>query len=255
MERMHTIFIRLGVTIGCLMLILFATIKYVPASSQDPLGAVMKATGAQLQEYSINAWVKLPDEHYSDKELQTLVEQVMEQLDMHGPNYEVIHQQRNNHRTVKAEYSRPDNHVVVMVQVVPNQTEGSKTEAYLVVNFESLIEENTSIIPLQEKINKIVKKNGDSPRISTCLIGWLDGKLMDGESEAMLKSAFSAIDGIIVDKLVQDHYVSATGFSSAIADCLQVSGKKINMNIAIRYSQYENRTYVVIGSPIITREY
>jgi hypothetical protein len=251
---MHTIFIRLGVTIRCLMLILFATIKYVPASPQDPLSAAMKATGAQLQEYSINAWAKLPDD-YDDKELQAIVEKVMEELDMHAPDYEVIHQQRNNHRIVKAEYSRPDNHVVVMAQVVPNQTDKTKTEAYLVVNFESLIEENTAIIPLEEKINKIVKKNGDSPRISTCLIGWLDGKLMDGESQTILKSAFSAIGGIIVDKLVQDHYVSAIGFSSAIGDCIQVSGKKINMNIAIRYSQYENRTYVIIGSPIITREY
>lgn len=252
---MYTIFIRLGVIIGCLVLILLATIRYVPASSQDPLSIVMKATGAQLEEYSINAWVRLPDEHYSDEQLQALVEQVMEQLEIHAPSYEIIHQQRNNHRTVKAEYSKPDNHVVVMAQVVPNQANGSKAEAYLVIDFETLIGEITPIIPIQEKINKIVKKNGDSPRISTCLIGYLDGKLMDGESQTIIKSAFSAIDGIIVDKLVQDHYISAIGFSSAIADCLQVGGKKINMNIAIRYSQYENRTYMIIGSPIITREY
>jgi hypothetical protein len=255
MEKMYTIFIRLGVTIGCLMLILFATIKYAPASSLDPLSTAMKATGAKMEESSINAWVKLPERHYSDEQLQALVGQVMEQLEIHAPNYEIVHQQRNNHRVIKAEYSKPDNHVVVMAQVVPNQANGSKTEAYLVINFESLTSENAAIIPLQEKISKIVKKNGDSPQISTCLIGWLDGKLMDGESQTMLKSAFTAIDGIIVDKLVQDHYVSAIGFSSAIADCLQVNGKRINLNIAIRYSQYENRTYVIIGSPIITREY
>ncbi len=252
---MYTIFVRLGIIIGCLMLILFATIKYVPASSQDPLNTVMTATGATMEEYSINAWVKLPDERYSDEQLQALLEQVMEELEIHASNYEIIYQQRSNHRTAKAEYSKPDNHVVVMAQVIPNQVNGSKTEAYLVINFESLTGENTSFIPLKEKIYKIAKKNGDSPRISTCLIGWLDGKLMDGESQTMLKSVFSAIDGIIVDKLVQDHYISAIGFSSAIADFLQVDGKKINMNIAIRYSQYENRTYVIIGSPIITREY
>ncbi len=120
---------------------------------------------------------------------------------------------------------------------------------------ESLTTEYTSIILLQEKINRIVKKFGDSPRISTCLIGWLDGKLMDGESESMLKSAFLAIDGVIVDQLQQEQYVSVTGFSSAMQDYLQVGGIKININIAIRYSQYDNRTYVIVGSPIITREY
>jgi len=251
---MNTIF-RLGVIIGCLLLVLFATIGYAPAASSEPLPAAMKATGAQLEEYSINAWVKLPQDHYSDEELQKVVVQVMEQLAMDSKNDEMIHQQKNKNRIVKAERIRSGDHVVVMAQVVPNQKNSAREEAYLVINMESLTKEYTSIILLQEKINRIVKKFGDSPRISTCLIGWLDGKLMDGESESMLKSAFLAIDGAIVDQLQQEQYVSVTGFSSAIQEYLQVGGKKININIAIRYSQYDNRTYVIVGSPIITREY
>ncbi len=251
---MNTIF-RLGVIIGCLLLVLFASIGYVPAASSEPLPAAMKATGAQLEEYSINAWVKLPQDYYNDEKLQRIVVQVMEQLVMDSKSVEVIQQQKNKNRVVKAEYVKAGDRVVVMAQVVPNQKNSTKEEAYLVVNMESLTKEYTSIILLQEKINKIVKKFGDSPRISTCLIGWLDGKLMDGESERMLKSAFLAIDGTIVDQLQQEKYVSVTGFSSAIQEYLQVGGKKININIAIRYSQYDNRTYVIVGSPIITREY
>ncbi len=251
---MKTIF-RLGILMGCLLLVLFSTIGYAPAASSEPLPAAMKATGAQLEEYSINAWVKLPEDHYSDEELEKVVGEVMEQLAVEFKRDEMIHQQRNKNRIVKAEYIRSGDHLVVMAQVVPSPQNSAREEAYLVINMESLTTEYNSMILLQEKINKIVKKIGDSPRISTCLIGWLDGKLMDGESESMLKSAIRAIDGVIVDELQQKQYVSVTGFSSAMQEYLQVGNKKININIAIRYSQYDNRTYVMIGSPIITREY
>ncbi|SFL62557.1 YwmB family TATA-box binding protein [Pelosinus propionicus] len=247
--------LRLGVITGCLLLALSAAIGYVPAASSEPLASVMRATGANLEEYSINAWVKLPEDHYSDEQLQDVVMQVADQLAMDFKNDEIIHQQRNKNRIVKAEQIRSGDRVVVMAQSVPNQKSSAKEEAYLVVNIESLTNEGTSSVLLQEKIHTIIKKIGDSPRISTCLIGWLDGKLMDGELEGMLKSAFSAIDGTVVDQLQQEQYVSATGYSSAIHEYLQVGGKKININIAIRYSQYDNRTYVIVGSPIITREY
>ncbi|MBP2629054.1 MAG: hypothetical protein H6Q68_3765 [Firmicutes bacterium] len=254
---MYTIRVKLGVTIGFILLIMFTMIKYVPALSQDPLNSAMQATGAHLQEYSINAWVKVPSSHLSDQELQNIVEQVMKELEMNEENYEIVHQQRNKQRIVRAEFIRPDYHAVAVAQVVPAKENGleEEEEAYLVVNLESIIGEPISIIALQEKMNGIAKKIGDSPRISTCLIGWLDGKLMDGESQNLLKSAFSAIDGVIVDELDQEQYVSVTGFSPVITDYLQVGGKKININMAVRYSQYDNRTYLIIGSPIITREY
>lgn len=252
---MHTNFIRWGVVLGCLVFILFAAAGYAPAFSPDPLQAAMKATGAQLEEYSINSWAKLPKESYSDEELAFLVEQIIKQLEMDEQGYEIVCQQRNKHRIVKAEIIKPDWHMTVMAQMVPCPEKLSGEEGYLVINLESLTGQYGPIIPLQEKIERIAKKNGDSPRISTCLIGWLDGKLMDGELKSIVESAFSAIDGVIIDQLEQDQYLSTTGFSSAIKEYLRLGGKKMNINIAVRYSRYDNRTYVIIGSPVIAREY
>ena len=251
---MYSIPRKLGVIIGFVLLMLLTMIKYVPATSHDPLSSAMEATGAHVQEYSINAWVKLPGAHQTDQELQNIVEQVMEQLEVNAKNYEIMQQQRNKNRIVRAESIKPGYHAVAIAQVVSGKNV-SEEEAYLVVNIESTIVESISMISLQEKMHKIVKNYGDSPRISTCLIGWIDGKLMDGESQNLLTSAFTAINGVIVDKLNQDQYVSVTGFSPVITDYLQVGGKKLNINIAVRYSKFDNRTYVMIGSPLITREY
>jgi len=34
-----------------------------------------------------------------------------------------------------------------------------------------------------------------------------------------------------------------------------VNGKKVNMNLAIRYNSYEDRTYIWLATPVITVEY
>ena len=126
---------------------------------------------------------------------------------------------------------------------------------YIVINMEGKEDETISIKHMQEKITHITKKNGHSPQISTCLIGWLDGKLMDGECRETLTRAFMVIDAMIIDQLDAGNFSSYTGFTPNVSDWLQVGDKKINLNIAIRYSQYDNRTYVTIASPIITQEY
>jgi hypothetical protein len=149
----------------------------------------------------------------------------------------------------------PTFHVLVIAQVAPIGFGKSETEGYLVVNVESKAAGNLSVRDMQEKIGRITKKFGDSPQISTCLIGWLDGKLRDGEWHEPLEKAFMVADAKIVDKLEAEHFASYTGFTPGITDWLQIGDKKINLNMAIRYSKYDNRTYITIGSPIITREY
>ena len=131
----------------------------------------------------------------------------------------------------------------------------SEFEGYLVVNIEAKAAENHSISYMQEKVTRITSNFGPSPRINTCLIGWLDGKLRAGEWHKPLSDAFTVIEASIIDQLETEHFASYTGFTSEIPESLQAGDKKINLNMAMRYSQYDNRTYVTIGSPIITREY
>jgi hypothetical protein len=46
-----------------------------------------------------------------------------------------------------------------------------------------------------------------------------------------------------------------SGYSPLVADSLHVNGKEMNVNMAVRYSLTDDRTYFLIGSPVITQEY
>ena len=239
-----------------LVILSLGIMRTVPAAgSGEPLRNAMEATGAKVEEFSVNAWVKLPSGKLNDDQLADMVQQVMSQLGVNPEDYQLIHQQRNNNMIVQTEVINQNFHALVIAQVVPGGINSSEFEGYLVVNIEAKAEENLCIRHTQEKIANITNNFGPAPQISTCLIGWLDGKLGAGEWHKLLSDAFMVIDAMIIDKLETEHFVSYTGFTSEITDWLQVGGKKINLNMAMRYSQYDNRTYVTIGSPIITREY
>ena len=228
----------------------------VPVSgTQQPLSSAMEAVGGKTEEFSVNAWVKLPSAQLSTAELESITQQVMSQLDIESQGYQLTRQQTDKHTTVRAEAVSSTFYALTSAQVINNGSSPLGAEAYLVINIEAKTEANLSMGQMQEKIAGIIKKFGTSPQISTCLIGWLDGKLMDGEEHKLLEKAFMVINARIIDRTKAEQFVSYTGFTSEIANWLQVADKKINLNMAMRYSPYDNRTYITIGSPIITREY
>ncbi|MBP2627192.1 MAG: hypothetical protein H6Q68_1903 [Firmicutes bacterium] len=239
-----------------LVIFFLGIMRTMPAAGYgEPLSVAMEATGAKVEEFSINAWVKLPSDKLSDEQLQDIVQEVMSQLGVESYNYQLTSRKTPKYNIVQARAICPAFHAQAIAQIIPGGISRQEEEGYLVVNIEAKAEENLSINDMKKKIYVITKKIGPSPQITTCLIGWLDGKLRAGEWHKALSDAFMAIDANIVDKLNSEQFASYTGFTSEIAEWLQVGDKKINVNMAMRYSQYDNRTYVTIGSPIITREY
>jgi hypothetical protein len=239
-----------------ILLLSLGMAKSVPAAGvNEPLTMAMEATGAQLEEFSINAWVKLPNGELSDDQLTELVRQVMEELGVTSQNYQLTQQQKNNQHSMQAEIVSPTFHALAVAQRVPGGIGALGNECYLVVTIEEKTATSFAVSRDQGEIRRIIKKFGSSPHISTCLIGWLNGKLRDGEQHDLLHKAFSVIDAKIINELEAERFVSYTGFASGITEWLRVDDEKINLNMAMRYSQYDNRTYVTVGSPIITREY
>jgi len=253
---MVTFRFKLFFAIIFLVILSLGMMRTVPAAGYgEPLGNAMEATGAKVEEYSVNAWVKLPSGKLNDDQLEDVVEQVMSQLGVNPQDYQLIHHQKNKHKIVQAEVINNNFHALVVAQAIPIGSNTAEFEGYLFVNIEAKVKENISISHMQEKIASITNNFGSTLQINTCLIGWLDGKLRTGEWHKLLSDAFISIDGVIIDKTEDEHFASYTGFTSEITDWLQVDGKKINLNMAMRYSPYDNRTYVTIGSPIITQEY
>jgi hypothetical protein len=226
----------------------------VSVALDDPLTHAIHTTGAKVQELSVNGWSKLPLPDLADEQMASIARRAMEKIGVGPDQYQISHQRSANHRQVKAEVRGDRFHAVVTVQVLYPSWEKKGHEVYLVLNIDQA-DPQESAAAVQEKIVNIINDSGGSARVSTCLVGWLDGKLEEDEKLAKLNNAFHAVNATVIDKLSYPNLASYSGFTPLVKDWLTVGQDRININMAIRYSHYDNRTYVMVGSPVITREY
>ncbi len=224
------------------------------AARIEKLDEAMGAAGAVTETVAVNAWTKLPDAELSDDGLKSLACAAMAKLGYGREQYELKHTRSERHRLVKAEARGGGCHAVVMVQVVYPAWDQKSAEAYLVVNTETRVEE-ADIGTLPGRAAEAASCGGGAARISTCLVGGLDGKLDKEIWPEKLRKAGQALGATDAELTVQPGYAGLTGFSPELPESIVVGDRRININLAIRYSPYDNRTYVVIASPVITGEY
>ena len=82
-----------------------------------------------------------------------------------------------------------------------------------------------------------------------------DGQPVLCDNRSVRGKAKEALSASVFDTLIQPGFASITGFSPVLPDCLTVGDKRINLNMAMRYSPNDNRTYVIVASPVIPGEY
>lgn len=224
------------------------------AEPVELLGEAMEATGAATETVAFNAWTRMPDAELSDDGFRRVARAAMTKLGYTQEKYDLKLTRSERHRLVKAEASGDGRHTVVMVQVVYPVWDKKSAEAYLVINTETRAAA-ADIALLRSRVAEAAACGGGSARISTCLVGWLDGKLDKEKWPEKLKKAGHALGATDAELTIQPGYAGMTGFSPGLPESIVVGDRRININLAIRYSPYDNRTYVVIASPVITGEY
>jgi len=104
-------------------------------------------------------------------------------------------------------------------------------------------------------LTEVMKKYGMSPDVNICITGSLEGKLEDSELEKVCEKIFESAGANKVEGMRDDELISISAFSPAISEAVRVSGKRVNLNVAVRYNSYEGKTYIWLATPVITTEY
>lgn len=237
----------------CVFTVLAASAGKAPR--RDPLGTAMRSAGASVEELSVNGWAKLSALPDANPDLEKMAIAAIRGLGVNEGNVQVTSNQTRYQKIVRAEAIEDYFHAVAIAEVINPANKSGQAGVYLVLTVETKPGREGDVAVWHDKIVEVIKNFGGNPRISSCLVGWLDGKLGEEEWAIRLKSGFNAVHAGMIDEGKYSNFVSYTGYTPLISDYLEVSGKRINFNMAMRYSPYDNRTYVTIGSPVITREY
>ena len=150
-------------------------------------------------------------------------------------------------------YDNDNNQLTIILSSYLNE-EGNNGETYLYINLikkEHFIEINDIIY----RIKDIFKNYGEKAEITTCIIGSFDGKFTEKDVEKKVKKAIHKVNGKIVDVYKDEQMISYTAYTDYIENNILAGEDKINLNVAIRYNEYDDNTLIWIGTPIITSGY
>ncbi|NLL07190.1 MAG: YwmB family TATA-box binding protein [Clostridiaceae bacterium] len=143
-----------------------------------------------------------------------------------------------------------DTSVCVSIQLNKDKLQKSNISIN-VINKAEYQDINDSAILLEEKFRKI----GLNPKVNTCIIGCFDGKLDYEEMNRISKTILKDTKAKDIKSIYDNNLISISAYSPYIDNTIELEGTRLNMNIALRYNAYENKTYIWLATPVITIEY
>ncbi|WZL73621.1 YwmB family TATA-box binding protein [Clostridiaceae bacterium 35-E11] len=107
---------------------------------------------------------------------------------------------------------------------------------------------------LGNTIKDVLKPYGTA-KLTSCITATYPGKLRKTDKEKIAKNVFHSLDAKEIEGLREENIISIVGFSPKIQDWISYGGNKANLNVALRYNSYEDRTYLWIATPLIAIGY
>lgn len=233
-----------------ILMIVLALVSVSGGISQSSAGHLLyqslENVGVKVDLASVQGWAELPTGAWSAKELETTVRQGLAAVYNPISIPPIAVNCTPEQRSAQSVVANSDEYFRITATVRPG------IGAFVSVLFRGPAAEAAKY---RQDAAKILYYIGERPQISSCLAGWIDGKLNNGEWTNILTRSFAVLRAAHIEEMRDARLVSVTGYSPRLPGGLVIGGETVNVNISSRYSSYDNRTYITLGTPIIEREY
>lgn len=105
------------------------------------------------------------------------------------------------------------------------------------------------------KLKNNLKKYSKNIDIYSCISGFFEGKIDEKCYNNIVDNILYSLDAQKKDEMKDVNILSTTAYTEKLSDYIKYGEEKINVNASVRYSEYDDKTFVYIGTPLITLEY
>lgn len=274
-----------------LILILFIGFLY-NTSAQDTKNSdiqekmllleALETGGFQMQEFNINISTFIPDTFLTIKEIETMKKNIMRVLDVdekvtvidmddmrdsyhpHHQNYfedlsdmgeETILEQRTedeNYNEIITFVPSEDGNMTVIKLLSSQIVE--QPEVHIMVD----IVQNKGykeVVGICNKVKDLLNNYHNGAETTVSLTGVHPGKLDKAEEKQKQTSILRSLKARKMEVMEDKFFTSITAYSPLLSSHIRYEGKNVNIQLAMRYSEYEDKTYLWIATPLITTTY
>lgn len=235
------------------------------SAENDILLTILKDMNGELLEGDFSANGLLIERFLSEEELDNLGEDIVEYLDLQSlENAKNTEKTRNGYvveKIIENSYrqinyfgtDKNDNPMTIILSSYLNE-ESNKGQTYLYINLIKK-EQFNKINDIIVKVKYLFEKYEKNVEITTCLVGYINGKLSETDIDKLSRKTLHKLDCKIVDVYKDSQLVSYTAYTNRIEEYIIAGEDRINLNVALRYNEYDDQTLIWIGTPIITSGY
>lgn len=247
----------LGAIIFTLLIPIFVLSE---TKDKDLLIGLLEEMEADFVEGDINMGGVVMDKFVDEEEIKKIAKEIQDELDIQGEEYvdgefywEDMTKEDEFIQLMGQGYDSSQNLITFTISSYENLG-NSHGETSLFINYikrEKFIEFNDII----KKVENFFDQYNKTIDITTCIVGTFDEELDLEKNKKRILKANKAIKGKIIEQYEDEDILSYSIFTPYIDEHIYTGDKKMNLNIAVGYNEDENKTYIWIGTPIITIGY
>jgi hypothetical protein len=258
MKKRHFIFI-----LAIILIIILSSNIIRIKSFKFPETTLRKAfnnSGAKIVSAEIYFWGKLDKEAYNSfDKLEEIAEDFSNELGLnHSNNYSKNIVENDMLHEIQISGTMPESGLggsrLASVNLQSKINNGDLTDKFISVD---VIEDlsSTGMEDTRKRIEKVFRKYKIDKKVTSCITGNFDSKLSYNQMNDICRLVFKEAGAKKVEGITGNNLISVSAYSPAMSHYIKVRNNKINLNLALRYNSYEDKTYLWLATPVITTEY
>lgn len=245
--------IILFITVLMIHNIYLSKVESVAVMTDEPLYRAMQAAGAEVKTLTIHSYAAITMQENNIEDLDRVVSKLIFDFGLKEKDLVKEIVQNSTERSIKICGNVDGQNINITLKRL--FAENIDDKIHLSIRIEEENPEDDHLIDMKEKLIKVFQNFFVAPHITTCLEGYLDGKLRKGMDDCCIQDALDSVGAELNSRVDGGNYISVTGYTSLIDDKIMAGNMPVNLNMAVRYHALDNRTYITIGSPLILVEY
>lgn len=243
------------------------------AEMEELLLQAMEAGDFKMEEFNINKSIYIPDLFLTMEELDERKIKIMDTLNIQGEIVyfnmdEISHMEDPLDLSAESllEQRVEEEGYREIILFVPNENGNVTVIKLLSTNFMGEYETHflvdivdnkgyKEIVDISKKIEEIFADYKEQWQTTINLTGAQVGKLTKAEEEQRQDRIFNFLQAKKIEVLKDELFSSITAYSPLISSYIEYGDNKVNVQLAMRYSEYEDKTYIWIANPLITTTY
>lgn len=220
--------------------------------SSEALPLCFKASKAEIEESALSGWASIDRSFMSEQELSSRLAKVIKGFGFDESNTKKIIETGKDMNKATLCSTQGSGDYTIVIESMRNDDKSEETYCTFRANYKGTYDNI-----MKDKVNaeKVLKDAKLPIKLDMLIWGSYKRKITKRQGETLVERLLNNILAHKVESIENQTLISVSAFSSRIADYVNSKGEKINVQIAMRYSEYDDKTHLWLGSPVISFEY